>query len=217
MGMHRKTQERIAAENAPRKARERKRQEEAAKEADREEKKLLKELDELEAKGKVDPPPELSPSERKDRELVERLDRLEGDRRRAQVPLDRYSMPPLETPEQHRRKEALRLLRIRRDYERQEKYERELGISSRQKKAEDEQDAITKRRNATLQAIDARAQEERQQATEQAVADTAAAWEGFERDAAARLERADPEVRQLLERLNDRLRGLTEKTEVVAA
>ena len=40
--------------------------------------KLERELDKFEASLKVDPPPELGPAERRERELVERLERLEG-------------------------------------------------------------------------------------------------------------------------------------------
>lgn len=97
----------------------------AREKAERDERKLLRELEELEAKGKVDPPPELSPSERKERELVERLDQLEGKEQAERLIGQGVAHGRLESPEQNRRKEALRLLRIRKAAREQDERDKE--------------------------------------------------------------------------------------------
>lgn len=96
-----------------------------AQEADRVERKLLRELDEEEARAKIDPPPELSPRERQERELVERVEALEGKQRSPQVP---YAFNRTAEERQHRRREALRLLRNRREAEAGSQREIEGGL-----------------------------------------------------------------------------------------
>jgi hypothetical protein len=80
------------------------------------ERKLIREIEEEDRKAKIDPPPELSPAEVKERELAERITKLEGK----QVPFDPSTLNrKVESSEQHRRKDALRMLRIRKDNEEQ--------------------------------------------------------------------------------------------------
>jgi hypothetical protein len=200
--------ERLQAEEAAKRAREQKQQEDAAEEAERQTKKLERELAELEAKGKVDPPPELPPAERLARENAERLDQLEGNQRLAERGLTGANLRPLESPEEARRKEALQDLSKRRDVEKQEQHERELGIASRQKKFEDQTDAITERRLTTERAAEATCREALADARERADAEREAADKSYAEDMVAKLAKADPEVRQLLERLNPKLREL---------
>jgi hypothetical protein len=83
------------------------------------ERKLLAKLAAEERKGNVDPPPELSPTERREREVVERLERLEG--RAAPLFANRLQS---ETPEENRDREALRLLRLRKAAEAQDERDR---------------------------------------------------------------------------------------------
>jgi hypothetical protein len=98
------------------------------KRAEQYERKLIREIeeeDERQARGAlVDPPPELSPAEKQARENAERLDRMEA--KAGQADLERqFTVDPsrfrgsVESREQHERKEALRLLRIRKDGEAQ--------------------------------------------------------------------------------------------------
>jgi hypothetical protein len=69
------------AEVQARNARDAARRKAAQEVEDRAVAKLEADLDRLEASLRVDPPPELSPSEKRERETVERLDRLEGKER----------------------------------------------------------------------------------------------------------------------------------------
>jgi hypothetical protein len=199
----------LQQEGKAKQARRRKEQEEQAKDAERQEKQLLREIEAEDARARVDPPPQLPPQELKERELVERLDRLEGNPR-----LSRFDLAPASTPEQNRRREVLRMLRIRIDYERQAKYEHDFGIASRQKEFEDQTDAITERRLKAERLAEATCRDAQAGARERADAERGAAEESYENDLAAKLAKADPEVRELLKRLNPRLRDLRE---VVAA
>jgi hypothetical protein len=85
--------------------------------AEQYEKRLLAEIDAEDARAKVDPPPELSPSERRERELSERIARLEG-RHMPVAPLIQNSAA---AERQSRRREQLRLLRNRIEAERLDK------------------------------------------------------------------------------------------------
>ncbi len=93
--------------------------------AERYERKLLREIEQEDAKRSVDPPPELSPAERKERELAERLDRLEGKEQAERLIGQGVAHGRLESPGQNRRKEALRLLRIRKAAEEQDQRDKE--------------------------------------------------------------------------------------------
>jgi translation initiation factor IF-2 len=210
MVMSRRMRDQSEREQAARDAKKRAERDAATARAEQHERKFLREIEEEDARAKVDPPPELSPSERHEREMVERIERLEGN----QAPVAPVRFNQLAGERQNRRREQLRLLRNRTDIEKQEKYERELGIASAQKHAEDEQGRIGEARDAAVAAIDARARQEQQAAREQADAEVAATWESFEQTARAKLEKAPPEVRELLERLNHRLSGLLEAVEV---
>jgi len=93
--------------------------------AERYERKLLREIEEADAKLNVDPPPELSPAERKERELAERLDRLEGKEQAERLIAQGGVRRRPETSEQNRRREAVRLLRIRKAAEEQDRRNKE--------------------------------------------------------------------------------------------
>jgi hypothetical protein len=87
---------------------------------ERAERKLLAKLEAEERKGSVDPPPELSPSEKRERETAERLDALEGKT----APSFAHQLNA-ESPEENRDREALRLLRIRKAAEAQDEHNRQ--------------------------------------------------------------------------------------------
>jgi hypothetical protein len=102
--------------------------------AEQTERELIREIEEEDARvaraGQVDPPPELSPSERRERERDERLARVEQGQDKAEEER-RFSREPrsfrhgVESSEQHQRREALRLLRIAKDDKRRAERNRE--------------------------------------------------------------------------------------------
>jgi hypothetical protein len=106
----------------------------ADKRAEQTERKLVREIEEEEASadraGQVDPPPELSPAEKRERERDERLSRVEQGQGKAEEER-RFAREPssfrrrVESSEQHRRREALRLLRTDKDAKRQSERNRE--------------------------------------------------------------------------------------------
>jgi hypothetical protein len=119
--MHRSSREQRAAEYAGREA-ERKAAEQAERErGEQYERKLLKEIEaeDLALDRLADPPPQLSPSEARERELAERLDRLEGKAQADRQPPVRRNMDAV--GRQDRRKDELRLLRNRLEAERETK------------------------------------------------------------------------------------------------
>jgi hypothetical protein len=61
----------------------------------------------------ADPPPELSPEEKRERELLDRVDRLEGKEQAERLIGQGLALRKPESSEEDRRKDALRLLRIR--------------------------------------------------------------------------------------------------------
>ena len=93
--------------------------------AEQYERKLLKEIEaeDLALDRLADPPPPLSPSEARERELAERLDRLEGKAQADRQPPVRRNMDAVSR--QDRRKDELRLLRNRLDAERETKRNQE--------------------------------------------------------------------------------------------
>jgi hypothetical protein len=115
-----------AGEEAAREAKQKAMREAAKARAEQYERKLIREIEEEEAQearaALADPPPELSPAERLARENAERLDALEH-KGNAQGRLESYRRP-LESPEQNRRKEALRTLRNRKHAEREDQRNR---------------------------------------------------------------------------------------------
>jgi hypothetical protein len=106
------------------KSRERAEQEDADKRTAQIERKLIREIEEEDARLTVDPPPELSPSERREREIVERVEHLEAEREGRSVE-PRLARGTIESTAQHRRREDLRLLRIAKDGKRQAERNRE--------------------------------------------------------------------------------------------
>jgi hypothetical protein len=118
--MGRRQTERTAAYYAPRE-RERAEGEKAQRErGEQYERKLIREIEEEDAAlartALADPPPELSPAERLARENAERIDRLEATGNAQRQP---ESYRRVESREQYQRKENLRLLRLKKDTDRE--------------------------------------------------------------------------------------------------
>jgi chromosome segregation ATPase len=119
--MHPRSRQQLAAGYAPQEARRRAAEEAEKTRAEQYERKLIREIEEEDAAldRLADPPPQLSPSEARERELAERLDRLEGKARAERQPPVRLNMDLVSR--QNRRRDELRLLRNRLDAERETK------------------------------------------------------------------------------------------------
>jgi len=123
--------------------REAERKKAAAEQNERQIRKKERELDELEASLRCDPPPELSPSERKERELVERLDRLEG-RQQALAAVPRFE--PTREAHENQMRDELRIRLIERDRLETEAREAADGTTARRDRFDQERRDIEARR-----------------------------------------------------------------------
>jgi hypothetical protein len=135
-------------------AKRRQQQKAEGEKAKRIEKKLERELAEEDAKAKVDPPPELSPKERAERELVERITALEHERdgrRQAAI-----GPPEPFNKERYFKREALRLFRAKREAAELTQREERAGLPKLWARFDKQTTAVLDKRNASLAAAEQR-------------------------------------------------------------
>lgn len=129
--------------------------------------KLEKELDKLEASLIVDPPPELSPVQRADRELVERLEHLEG----LSPPPAGSIMSASDWTKENRLKGELRTRLIERQRKTTEACEAADGTALRRDQYDDRKRTIIAQRDAMQREARERAEAESDAATQLAEAE----------------------------------------------
>jgi hypothetical protein len=120
----RRLREGLAAQEAPRRAKEQAERDAQKARAEQYERKLIRMIEEQDAKAEhlADPPPELSPSEVLARESAERLDRLEGkEQAERMLATGALRVNEESLARQNRLREQLRLLRNRLAAERLDK------------------------------------------------------------------------------------------------
>jgi hypothetical protein len=119
-----------------------------------------RELGELGARSQVDPPPELSPAEKKERELIERIERVEG----RQDPRPPDMRKKLETRQENQLKEDLRLRLNQREVEVQDQRDKEhekraakmtANLEAQIAEAEAQRSAMVERHRTALAELDA--------------------------------------------------------------
>ncbi len=158
------------------------------------EEKLVRKLEAADRKTQVDPPPELSPAEKKERALDERIAALEGK----QQPVKTLNPNP-ENQELSRYRNQLKLLRTRKEIRDKDRAERATGVRDRRDAFETEQTRIEAERDSAIEQITARAQAERAAAREQAESDIQAARAACAEDVASKVQKAsDPRAKALL-------------------
>ena len=129
--------------------------------------KLERELDKFEASLKVDPPPELSPAEQRERELVERLERLEGK----DPPPIGAMLSASDFTRENRLKSELRIRLVERERKAVEVRELADGTADRREQFDERKRAILVQRDATQREERERAEARSDAATQRAIAE----------------------------------------------